>query len=228
MKSPLYKILTWVVLPVIIVFLVYEIVAGIMEPVNFNKEKDYREKIAIERLKGIRTIQTAFKTETGHYTASIDSLKAFYNEGKMTIDMQVGSADDSVAVANTKALKKKFPKITNEELLKRAIDGESLVFTIKNQINVKDTLFNVPGFCIDSLFMIPFCGEPVTVQAVIKQVSGVNVPLFEASMTYKQLLTGLDNQLRINLDADREAQGRYKGLMVGSIYAPNNNAGNWE
>jgi hypothetical protein len=64
--------------------------------------------------------------------------------------------------------------------------------------------------------------------AVVKTVSGVQVPLFEAKMPYRALLKGLDNQLRINLDAEREAQNRYEGLMVGSVSAPNNNAGNWE
>ena len=29
-------------------------------------------------------------------------------------------------------------------------------------------------------------------------------------------------------DAEREAQNKYEGLQVGSISAPNNNAGNWE
>jgi hypothetical protein len=47
-------------------------------------------------------------------------------------------------------------------------------------------------------------------------------------MPYKSLLKGLNNQLRINLDAEQEDKGRYKGLQVGSISAPNNNAGNWE
>jgi hypothetical protein len=47
-------------------------------------------------------------------------------------------------------------------------------------------------------------------------------------MPYKSLLRGLDNQLRINLDAEQEDKGHYQGLMVGSIDAPNNNAGNWE
>lgn len=64
--------------------------------------------------------------------------------------------------------------------------------------------------------------------AIVKKVSGVDVPLFEAKLPYKALLNGLDNQLRINLDADRREQGRYEGLQVGSISAPNNNAGNWE
>ena len=47
-------------------------------------------------------------------------------------------------------------------------------------------------------------------------------------MPWKKLLKGLNNQLRINLDAQLEDQGKYQGLMVGSIDAPNNNAGNWE
>ena len=65
-------------------------------------------------------------------------------------------------------------------------------------------------------------------ESTIKKVSGVNVPLFEAKMPFKSLLRGLNNQLRINLDAEQEDKGRYKGLMVGSVDAPNNNAGNWE
>ena len=47
-------------------------------------------------------------------------------------------------------------------------------------------------------------------------------------MPCKKLLKGLDNQLRINLDAEKRAQNRFEGLQVGSISAPNNNAGNWE
>lgn len=62
----------------------------------------------------------------------------------------------------------------------------------------------------------------------MKEVSGVKVPLFEARMPYKSLLKGLDNQLRINLDAECRASNKYEGLQVGSVSAPNNNAGNWE
>ena len=47
-------------------------------------------------------------------------------------------------------------------------------------------------------------------------------------MPWKSLLKGLNNQLRINLDSQCEDQGKYKGLQVGSIESPNNNAGNWE
>ncbi|HAZ74622.1 MAG TPA: hypothetical protein DDX33_00445 [Rikenellaceae bacterium] len=107
---------------------------------------------------------------------------------------------------------------------------KNLVFQIENKIPVKDTLFNGrTDFNIDSLKYIPFSGkEEVQMESAVKMVSGVPVPLFEARMPYKLLLKGLDNQLRINLDDECRTQNKYEGLQVGSINAPNNNAGNWE
>ena len=95
---------------------------------------------------------------------------------------------------------------------------------------MKDTLFNHrEDFCIDSLKYIPFSGgQEIEMEAISRMVSGVQVPLFEARMPYKKLLKGLDNQLRINLDADCKDRNRYEGLQVGSVTTPNNNAGNWE
>ncbi|MBO8475165.1 MAG: hypothetical protein IAB91_07745 [Bacteroidetes bacterium] len=223
------KIFSYLILPIIIIGLVYLIVESIMEPIRFNEQKEAREAVAIQRLKDIRDLQVAFKSETGHFTPSIDSLKDFYNNGTLKVVMQIGSNDDSLAVVNTQKLKRRNPRITPQQMLQLYVKGEHLVFSIENEIPVKDTLFNGrPDFCIDSLAFIPFCGDSIIMESAVKRVSGVNVPLFEASMPYKQLLQGLDNQLRINLDAEREDTGRYPGLKVGSVTAPNNNAGNWE
>jgi hypothetical protein len=52
--------------------------------------------------------------------------------------------------------------------------------------------------------------------------------LFEGTISYDDLLRGLDRQLIINLKAAQEDLGRYTGLKVGSVTTPNNNAGNWE
>ena len=223
------KLFTYLIIPVIIIGLVYFIVQSVMQPVRFNKEKEAREAVAIERLKDIRTLQVAFKSAKGHFTSSVDSLKDFYNNGKIEVVMQIGSQDDSVAVENTARIKKRNPRIKPEELFALYQKGEQLVFSIKNEMPVSDTLFNNrPGFCVDSLAFIPFCGDSLLMESTIKKVSGVNVPLFEACMPYKSLLKGLDEQLRINLDAERKDSGRYPGLKVGSVTAPNNNAGNWE
>lgn len=231
MNKVLKGLLTWFILPVIIIGLVYLIVASIMEPVNFNKERAAREKVAIQQLKDIRTLQEAYKSENGKFVSTVDSLQAFYETGKVKVVLQVGSADDSVSVLHTEAVKKAHRKITNEKLYEMYLAGDkNLVFKIENQIPVKDTLFNNrPDFDINKLSVIPFSdGDPVLMEATVKMVSGVKVPLFEASMPYKSLLKGMDNQLRINLDAERNDTGRYPGLKVGSITAPNNNAGNWE
>ena len=229
MNSILKKVLTFLILPACIAGLTYALVSSIMEPVNFEKHREYRKDIAVQRLKDIRELQVAYKNVNGKYTADIDSLIMFYNTGKMKVVMQIGSQDDSVAVANTKALKARKPTIKPEEMLKLYQEGKSLVFKIENEVPVKDTLFSHrEHFVVDSLAFIPFSGDSIIMASTVKKVSGVNVPLFEASMPYKSLLKGLNNQLRVNLDAQCEDQGKYKGLQVGSISAPNNNAGNWE
>ena len=223
------KIIVEILLFVVCLGLVYLIYNSIMQPVRFNKQKAYRESVAVQRLKDIRTLEVAFKSVNGRYTGDIDSLINFYNTGKMEVIMQVGSADDSIAVAHTEELKKKGAKV--EDLLKMYQEGANdLYFSTKTLVPVKDTLFTGrENLVLDSLAYIPFSGgQPIEMKAVIKIVSGVNVPLFEADAPYDKLLRGLDRQLIINAKADCRDKNRFEGLQVGSVDTPNNNAGNWE
>ena len=232
--NKIVKILIEILLALAAVGCVYGIYRSIMKPVNFNKEKARRQEVAVQRLKDIRTLEVAYKGVNGRYTADLDSLINFYNTGKMDIIMQVGSKDDSLAWENTERVKKAFKKLSKDELNQKFMElyrqGEKLVFSISTPIAVKDTLFNNrPDFFVDSLKYIPFSGKQlVETDAIVKTVSGVQVPLFEARMPWKALLKGMDNQLRINLDAECEDQNKYAGLQVGSVNQPNNNAGNWE
>ncbi len=223
------KIIVEILLFVVCLGLVYLIYNSIMQPVRFNKQKAYRESVAVQRLKDIRTLEVAFKSVNGRYTGDIDSLIDFYHTGKMEVIMQVGSADDSIAVAHTEELKKKGAKV--EDLLKMYQEGANdLYFSTKTLVPVKDTLFTGrENLVLDSLAYIPFSGgQPIEMKAVIKIVSGVNVPLFEADAPYDKLLRGLDRQLIINAKADCRDKNRFEGLQVGSVDTPNNNAGNWE
>ena len=222
------KIFTFIILPLVIVALVYAIYNSVQAPVQFHKDTKARENVGIQRLKDIRTLQDAFKGANGRFTASIDSLINFYYNDSIKIIRQIGSMDDSAAVANTEALKKKNKKITNEELLAYCEKGMNLVLSIDMAIPVKDTLLKREGFNVEDLKTIPFSGKPIIMAAVVKQVSGVDVPLFEACMPYDDILIGLDRQYIINLKCEAEDMGRYPGLKVGSVDAPNNNAGNWE
>ena len=226
------KIILEVVLFILCIGLVVLIVRSIMKPVNFEKQRSYRESVAIQRLKDIRTLQVAYKSVNGKFVSTVDSLAEFYNNGKMEIVMQVGSMDDSLAVAHTDKVKKSArKKLSGEDLLKLYEAGDkNLVFNVATKIPVKDTLFlGRTDFVVDSLKYIPFSnGEPVIMDAAVKTVTGVQVPLFEAKMPYKSLLRDLDKQLIVNLNSERKDMNRYEGLQVGSISAPNNNAGNWE
>ena len=222
------KIFTFLILPLAIVGLVYAIWQSVQEPVEFQRDQKAREKIAIQRLKDIRDLQDAFKGKHGHFTASIDSLIDFYNNGQVTILKQIGSMDDSAAVANTEALKKKNRKITPEQMLELYEKGMNLVLSIDVNIPVKDTLLKRADFNVENLRTIPFSNKPIIMDALIKTVSGVEVPLFEACMPYEDYLIGLNEQLIINLKCEAKNIGKYPGLKVGSVDAPNNNAGNWE
>ena len=150
------KIAIEAVLLIACIGLVFAIYKSIMQPVEFNRQKEYRESVAIQRLKDIRTLQVAFKSVYGRFSPTADSLVNFYNNGKMEIQMQVGSKDDSLAWANTEKLRKQGLK--DADLLQRYLAGEkNLVFAIKQPIAVKDTLFRSrTDFCIDSLRYIPF------------------------------------------------------------------------
>jgi len=228
------KILLEVVLGLLIVVGAWLFISSIQKPVRFNEEVASRSKVAIQRLKDIRTLQEAFKSVNGRFSPTVDSLKLFYEQGQMDIVMQIGSNDDSLAVVNTEAIKKANRRLKGDQLTAKLQEahehGIKVVFSTVTKIPVKDTLFTKrTDFCVDSLKYIPFSGGIETeMESTIKKVSGVQVPLFEARMPYKALLKDMDNQLRINLDADRKAQNKYEGLQVGSITAPNNNAGNWE
>ena len=228
------KIIVEIALAAVICLLVWITVKSVQKPVRFNHEVAARSQVAIQRLKDIRELQVAFKSVNGRFSPTIDSLKLFYETGKMDIVMQIGSLDDSLAVANTEAIKKANKKLKPDQITEKLKEayaaGQKVVFSTVTEIPVRDTLFtHRPDFCIDSLKYIPFSGKQLTeMEATIKTVSGVQVPLFEARMPYKALCKGLDNQLRINLDAERKDQNKYEGLQVGSVTAPNNNAGNWE
>ncbi len=229
------KLFTIVILPLIIIGLGYLIYNGVQKPIKFNKEVEFRKAAGVQKLKDIRTLQVAFKNQNNRFAGTIDSLIDFYKNGKMKIVKMIGSENDSVAVAHTEAVKKAARgKITPQQLYEMYLAGdEQLVFSIPTEIAVKDTLLKRDDFNVDELAIIPFSGgDKIEMKSVIKQVSGVNVPLFEACIPFNSILKGLDKQLLINLNAEKgpseQFPNRYAGYKVGSIEQPNNNAGNWE
>jgi len=191
-----------VVLLGLIIVLAYFIYSGIMKPINFQKEKDYRYTKVVERLKDIRTAQVAYRSVYSKYTGSFDTLIHFVKHDSFPVEYAEGSLDDSLAVA--KGL-----------IVRRTI-----------YVPVRDSIFPA-GFYIDSLRYIPFTnGLEFGLQAgEITTASKVTVQVFEASALNFDILNGLDRQMIVNLN---DLAKEFKGLRVGNIKEANNNAGNWE
>ena len=122
------KIILEVVLGLLIAGLAWAFIASIQKPVKFQDEVAARSKVGIQRLKDIRTLQVAYKSVNGKFVSTIDSLKTFYETGKMSVVMQIGSADDSIAWAHTEKVKKANRKITPEKLLEMQFPQNTLSF----------------------------------------------------------------------------------------------------
>jgi hypothetical protein len=220
------NILVFIVLPVLAIVLTYFLITGINEPVRFKQAKEYREKLAVKRLKDIRDVQVAYKSQYGKFTDNFDTLINFYNNGMLKIVQQFGSLDDSVAVAQKK------------------VQTNTINVPVRDNIKLRSCcanwqLLENDQYCdnclADSLRFVPLVGGEFEMEAVIRRVSGVDVPLFEARVPFDQLLNGLKRQEVVNINAEVEAINKtlttnkhYSGIKVGSVDQPNNNAGNWE
>ncbi|MDR1169713.1 MAG: hypothetical protein LBK97_02635 [Prevotellaceae bacterium] len=200
------KTIIQIILGVIVVVLAYLLYDSLMEPIRFNKAVESRRELVVQRLKDIRELQVAYKDSYGRYSGGFDTLINFYKNDSLKIIRQVGSWDDSLAVA------------------------KKMVYTDTIRIAVKDTLFkNIAGFSIDSIAYTPIVHEPFQLQAIsFMSISKVVIPLFEASVHNDVYLKGLNRQSVVNLNDEQKNMNKYPGLKVGDVTQPNNNAGNWE
>lgn len=194
-----------VVLAVVAGWLAYVLYDSIMKPIRFDNLKAARYNAAIAKLKDIRTAQVAYRSENKKYASTFDSLITFLKTGNFQVIRQIGSLDDSAAVAEG--------RVRRDTIL----------------VSVRDSLFR--GMNVDSLRFVPFTsnGEEFALNAGdLKTASKVVVPVFEASVTNNVLLNGLDHQYIININDMARQLNKFPGLRVGSMTEATNNAGNWE
>lgn len=191
-------------LAILVVILGYFVIESIMAPIRFNKAKEKRYNVTIQRLKDIRTAEVAYRSVNEKYTGSFDTLINFLKEGKFKVIRQVGSEDDSAAVA------------------------AKMVYRETIMVNVRDSLFK--NFPVDSLRIVPFTGGmPFELAAgEIVTASKIKVKVFECKAHNDVILKGLDRQEVVNINDLQKQLERFPGLQVGSMTEATNNAGNWE
>ena len=242
------------VLSIAAVVMAYFCVTSVTTPIKFENTRAQREVTVIKHLVDLRTAEVEFHHQNGRFTASHDSLLAFLKTAPKKEVLKEGSLTDKQLEAGL--TEHKAVKILNEAK-KKALkknqfeDNDALYAYIWE--NDKDVISNgLAGFrrdtielnmlqalykgeydekTIDRIMEIPYSeGQrfEIEVNNDYKTSQGIRVPLFEARAPFASYLGDLNEQELVNL-IDRENKlEHYAGLKVGDIYAPNNNAGNWE
>lgn len=236
------------------VVMAYFCVTSVTTPIKFENTRAQREVTVIKHLVDLRTAEVEFHHQNGRFTANHDSLLAFLKTAPKKEVLKEGSLTDKQLEAGL--TEHKAVKILNEAK-KKALkknqfeDNDALYAYIWE--NDKDVVSNgLAGFrrdtielnmiqalykgeydekSIDRIVEIPYSNGKrfeIEVNNDYKTSQGIRVPLFEARAPFESYLSDLNEQELVNL-IDRETKlDHYAGLKVGDIYAPNNNAGNWE
>ena len=220
-------------LVVTIAGLAYISYRSIMGPIEFDEERDFREKAIIARLIDIRTAQVEYRNiKKNGYADNFDSLINFVKTEKMPVIKQEGELNDEqlqhgLTEAKAIAIIEKAKKTNNW----KEVEKEGLTAFRRDTmwIALVDTLYP-QGFAIDSLAYVPFGGGVKFEIATSVDTTKAGSPqyLFEARTPYEVYLKGVNDQEMNNLISIMKSMGRYCGLKVGDVEMPNNNAGNWE
>jgi hypothetical protein len=204
------RLITQVVLLLVAIFLTYMLYSSIMEPVRYEKAKNDKKKIIIEKLMHIKDLQIEFKAQTGRYSGSFDTLKDFYLHGKMPVVLKIGTNDT----------------LTEEKAL-----ALGLISRDTSYIFVKDTLFkDVKDFNIDRIDIVPGTEGKVKFNLQAGRISRANflVPVFEVSCLMKDYLITVEEQhLLLNEINILEGDSKFPGLKLGSMEEPSTD-GNWQ
>ena len=248
------KITIRVLLVIAIVALTYFCVSSIVTPIKFENERTLREVAVVKNLVALRTAEAEFKITNGRFTADADSLLMFLKTAPKKEVLKEGSLTDKQLEAGltefkaarilrnavTKASRKQeFATIedayayvweNDKEVLANNLSGFRRDTIYKNMI---ETIYKgaYTAENIDQIVVIPFTDGirfEMEVNNTYTTSQGITVPLFEARAHYNTYLADLNNQERVNLIDKEKKLEHYPGLKVGSIEAPNNNAGNWE
>ncbi|MCF2875627.1 MULTISPECIES: hypothetical protein [unclassified Tenacibaculum] len=188
-------------------FLVYKIYGGIMEPINFAKDKKVKYAKVIENLKLIRDAEVKYKEVHKVYTDSKDSLINFIENGKL-------------ALTETKNVEEKvdrgggiFITISKKQIDTIGYEPVSKYFEGKDY----KEMFKVPG--TDKEFQLAI--------GKVEKVAGLLVPVFEAKADKASILKGMSPSLvKQELEAIETDQIKGEFVSVGSLDEVTT-GGNW-
>jgi len=234
-----YKPLILVALWGLSIYLGYILIVSVYGKINFNELKEKRYKVVIENLKDIRDAELAHRTVTGQFQGNWDSLVKFIENEKFTITQRRDST----------IIDKELTRLYGVDTTKEIVIVDTLDF-----VSVKDSLFgadpryktmmNVPGLdpvkfdkWVNSLpsttknqkdfKSLMKNGKKFELKAGLLDQNGINIPVFEASVSKRALLFDQEKNF-VDLESEVKSVEGVNGptVKVGSMDEINTN-GNW-
>jgi hypothetical protein len=178
-----------VVLWLLSIFMGYKIYDSIQEPIRFDRLKEQRFQVAVNKLSDLKTVQIAYKSIKGHYTDNMDSIIHFIENEKFVI---VERRDTSVIDVERNRL---FGLSVGPD----GVGGyfKDVVETkVIGKISVKDSLFK-DSDRYKRLHIVRVDGQEAKVEmkADLIPKNEINVPVFRAIIKKADLLKDQNQDL---------------------------------
>lgn len=234
MVRTIFKIL----LGVSAVFLVYMNVRSITDTIEFEEQKNLRQRAVVARLIDIKKAQEEHFSQKDKYAGNFKDLIDFVKNGSVPTVNKVGElTDEQLEKGLTEALALRIHSDSAFAADSAAVFGIMNIDSFKVSFRRDTTFENVKiaifgkNFNADSLQYVPFTNGKKFVMDTVSYESpksGYKMHLFEAKVSNNVYMEGLDRQEIVNMNGLAEDLEKYPGLKVGDLTSPNNNAGNWE
>ena len=251
------KIILNTLLAIGVAFMAFICVKSVVTPIQFESERAIRETQVITNLVSLRTAQEQFRLDKGYFTADLDSLvdylktapkKEVLKEGSLSEkQLEDGMTENKAAKTLEKARIKAQRKMNFQgpdsltQLYSYVWENDREVKAAGLQGFRRDTILTnmiqslykgqYTEETIGEIIYIPFTDNmkfEIETNNQYTDNHGIRVPIMEIRAHYDTYLHDLNKQERVNLIDKEEKLDHYPGLKIGSLDAPNRNAGNWE
>ena len=196
---------------ILAIFFSYKIYDSINGPINFNKKKNERYALVINKLKLIRKAQIAHKDVNGVFSNNFDSLVKFIDTGIFTL---IEKRDSSYM---------EYDRTYRIDMLREVVVIDTLGF-----VPVKDSLFKNSNE-YKNFADIPVEGVEAKfdINADIIDKNGYRAPVFEVKVAKDVILFDQDKDL-IKIENETVSVDGVNGpsIILGSLTEVSTN-GNW-
>ena len=196
---------------ILAIFFSYKIYDSINGPINFNKKKNERYALVINKLKLIRKAQIAHKDVKGVFSNNFDSLVKFIDTGIFTL---IEKRDSSYM---------EYDRTYRIDMLREVVVIDTLGF-----VPVKDSLFKNSN-SYKNFADVPVEGVEAKfdINADIIDKNGYRAPVFEVKVAKDVILFDQDKDL-IKIENETVSVDGVNGpsIILGSLTEVSTN-GNW-